>query len=700
MKNASILFFVISLQCFSQNCPLLTLSNYSYTYNEEPTNIVANDFNNDGKKDLVVSFFSYNNFSPYMSVFLQTTANSFNTYTLAGSGGGLSADLNGDNNNDIVGSNMTFLGTGTGSFTSVSNNITGTTLSNSLVDLDNDGKLDLVSSNYNGFITNIYFCKGLGNGTFSATITFTTNASSENIVACNLDGNANKDILLYSSPSPSVTMIKLLSGNGNGTFNAVNTFTLAGDMASNLAVWSTESVKVSDIDNDGSEDIAVAFTGNQFAILKGNNNFTFNAPVYSTVNYFPFALEDFNSDGLKDVIAIQPSSQSAYNVQMLLNNGSNTLVNPVTSTFSCQVACWGSKIVLEDFNNDGKKDYATYTYSGTASNGFMFTNTGCIWPGDANGDGLANDIDVLEMGLHINQTGPARGAPSNTWASFTCAPWPGTTSGGFNLRISDCNGDGTINASDTAAIWLNYGSYHPREDAVTSVTPQLTVIPDQSSVYKGTWGTASVYLGDASSPVTSINGIAFTANYNNTLIQTDSVFVQYIPSFINTNNLNFSKRYFSNGKIHTATTHTLNQNVSGFGKVAVLHYKIKPTLVADSVLNLGLSAAMKMSATGVLTPLTTGTGTLLATVLPTSINHNTVTGGYSLYPNPTSGTFTIKRTTQSNCWLKIYSSLGELVFAKELVKAQEMVSPSLTSGVYFYVISDASGRTSGKLVIE
>ena len=83
-----------------------------------------------------------------------------------------------------------------------------------------------------------------------------------------------------------------------------------------------------------------------------------------------------------------------------------------------------------------------------------------VWPGDINNDGTADNLDVLELGLHYNQIGTARNNLGIVWQAYNAPNWIGTISNGSNLNHSDCNGDGIINNIDTFAIYNNYALTH------------------------------------------------------------------------------------------------------------------------------------------------------------------------------------------------------------------------------------------------
>lgn len=314
-------------------------------------------------------------------------------------------------------------------------------------------------------------------------------------------------------------------------------------------------------------------------------------------------------------------------------------------------------------------------------------NANCqdVWPGDANSDGTADNLDVLELGLHYTQTGTPRASVSNSWQSFYANNWTGTISNGKNVNHSDCNGDGVINVDDTLAIFNNYGLTHVfKQNDTEIINPQLSIMPDQSSVVKGSWGSSSIYLGDVNNNITNINGVAFSVDFDNSLIEPNSIWIEYINSFINAgDNLHFRKLDFINGKIYTATTHTLSNNVNGNGKIAVLHYQIKSNLSNDAVLNLGLTQANQSSASGNITPLTSSTATVLAVANSVGVNNVLGKEFFAIYPNPTSRLLNIKSTIEIQK-VELVTVTGQLVMAEQATNnAHVMDMSKLANGVYF-----------------
>ena len=327
-----------------------------------------------------------------------------------------------------------------------------------------------------------------------------------------------------------------------------------------------------------------------------------------------------------------------------------------------------------------------------------------VWPGDANSDGTADNLDVLELGLHYSQTGPARATTSNSWQSCFSNNWSGTITNGKNLNHSDCNGDGVIDDNDTLAVYNNYGlahSFKPNQQTVTN--PQLSIVPDQAAVVKGNWGSASIYLGDSGSPISGINGIAFTVNFDNALIEANSVWIEYPSSFINASNqnLNFRKLDFAANNLYTATTHTITNNVSGNGLIATLHYQIKSSLATDEVLNLGIVQGYKSDGLGAIMPLTAGTGTLMAMGASVGLNEVAAGNRIGISPNPAQSSVLISSTSDLEK-VEVLNLTGQVLIS-ELAgeKAHHLNIEPLANGVYFIKVYNSSKQFMlKKLVIQ
>ena len=367
---------------------------------------------------------------------------------------------------------------------------------------------------------------------------------------------------------------------------------------------------------------------------------------------------------------------------------------------------------ISQYLNDIPVGNTSYTLSGENACGVstetvnISVDPNCqdVWPGDANSDGIADNLDILELGLHYSQTGPQRATISDSWQSYFSNNWSGNITNGKNLNHSDCNGDGVINGNDTLAIYNNYGFIHVFKPTNTAGVSQITIVADQSSVHKNSWGTASIYLGSSSNPVNNINGLALSLSFENSYIETDSIYVEYIPSFLNglNQNLHFKKIDFFNGNIYTATTHTISSNVNGFGKIAVVHFKINPQLTQNEYLHFNLSSVYKSDSAGIIDNINLvwpSSSETIALSTFAGIKENYVNTFISIAPNPTNGLLAIaSNNVMQNI---IVTNIAEQILLHETSneKSHQLQLQNFAEGIYFVKITFENGQNITKKIV-
>lgn len=270
------------------------------------------------------------------------------SYSLhSGVGGVQAADLNGDGNIDLIGHGNNFgnpfiksyLGDGTGSFTSVSSfNFPGDGLGAiTIADFNEDGKLDVVDISDN--TNRIVFFAGNGDGSFGTAVTFASGNGPRSIAGGDFNADGHEDIVVASYYDASVNVY---FGNGNGTFGSPTTL---------LGTNGPFSVKTADLNGDGVIDIMASEFGgsNRNQVYYGNGNGTFQAPVVtpsvSGIGYSSFG--DFNGDGRIDILSTITGGINIY--EQAANGTFSTVVSSATPGES-------SYVHVADVNEDGKAD--------------------------------------------------------------------------------------------------------------------------------------------------------------------------------------------------------------------------------------------------------------------------------------------------------------------------------------------------------
>jgi hypothetical protein len=204
-------------------------------------------------------------------------------------------------------------------------------------DINNDGRLDLITSSFNG--SDLTLFTGNGKGGFKVLTRVPLAAAPDFVTAANLNGDHFTDLVTVSFTNNSVTV---LLGSGDGTFRST---VYSGGTGPRAAV-------VGDFNGDGKPDIALAKSFDKnITLLFGNGDGTFKGPVNRAVNFTPSDLVagDFNHDGVDDLAAVDFSNDQ---IDVLINNRNATFQSP-------QVYATGSgpsSIAAADIDGDGNLD--------------------------------------------------------------------------------------------------------------------------------------------------------------------------------------------------------------------------------------------------------------------------------------------------------------------------------------------------------
>jgi hypothetical protein len=345
--------------------------NYYLQLAANPSNVIVGDFNHDGKADVETSetILLGNGDGTFQGTPAVTSSLSIQS--------AITGDFNGDGKPDMAvatentSANIVVniqLGDGKGNlepaFSYTLTGFYGTLFGP--VDLNGDGKQDLVCIGFSGFGSGpleIFAMLGNGDGSFGSPITTTTgfNFTLYQVAVGDFNGDGKPDIAITGGD----TNVYVLLGNGDGTFASPVSY-FAG---------ATNSVFSADFNNDGKLDLAVA--GNAgIAIMLGNGDGSFQSPnFFITTNSLVFATADVNNDHNADLLA----DGSVY-----LGNGNGTF--KVIS----QPSVGGG--LLADINGDGKLDLIGSCIPGSGEISYTAI---CLGNGDGTFGGAAYVISTI-----------------------------------------------------------------------------------------------------------------------------------------------------------------------------------------------------------------------------------------------------------------------------------------------------------------
>jgi uncharacterized protein (TIGR03437 family) len=300
-------------------------------------------------------------------------------------------------------------------------------------DFNGDRRTDLVVGHLTATVNQtLTVLLGTGGGSFAAPLTATLNTTFFSLVVTDLNNDGRADLVGSNYLSGGSTQnpnlgIYVMLGNGNGTFGPVRHF--VPSVAFGQPV-------VGDFNGDGKLDLVATSAADTVALFLGDGTGNLAAPATFPLmkfgqfssSYRELAVGDFNSDGRPDLAAANGDHDT---VEILLGNGAGAFGGAV----SFAAGYSPRSLAIGDYNGDGRQDLATLNY---ASNDFMVMLNNCV----ANSNAAAVSVSAADYSRTLATEAIAAvfgTALATSTQAATTLPLP-TTLGGTTLIVRDSFG--------------------------------------------------------------------------------------------------------------------------------------------------------------------------------------------------------------------------------------------------------------------
>lgn len=375
-------------------------------------------------------------------------------------------------------------------------------------------------------------------------------------------------------------------------------------------------------------------------------------------------------------------------------------------------------------------------YDGGFSSGctqFQFCESNCVWPGDANADGIAKEDDLLYLCLGIanGSNGPKRTPTSNLWAPQESEDWGINFFDGKEIKHADCNGDGRLDSLDEFVLAVNFYKElpdyirsqveAPEEKGALYVNIYRNAISTQDSPLKR-YIRAGVMLATEALPFQSLSGISFVVEFDTSLFREPIVNLPIydLPAknFLGSGSeiITLAQAFPKRGQIAFATARK-DGLVAGpaFGHLLDVAMEMRSDAVISSpdsfeFVKLKVFDAYGVTAAGEIITIGVEYDSILVTnmgTIPTPV-HDSFYEKFQveIWPNPNTGNFNLKVSEHDQSLeLVIRDLFGKKVWRGRMPSGQTLQTLSaadyLQSGIYFLEILQHDGHfTTQRLIIK
>jgi len=339
----------------------------------------------------------------------------------------------------------------------------------------------------------------------------------------------------------------------------------------------------------------------------------------------------------------------------------------------------------------------------------------CIWPGDANFDGVVNMEDLLAIGLSMGEVGKPRSNVDLTqWYGQYGEDWNNPfQSLPIDLKHPDTDGDSLITAMDTVAISNFYGKAHSMTSAVAPFYEDEIVLESDLYADPGDLVEMKMVLGTPQDPAEDIYGFTFPFSYNPDVVDSSTVSIEYgTNSWLSYNSpvLNMQRNNFA-GLIESGFTRTNQISATGHGEIGTVRFIVSDDLDGlrdddgEIIFSVGGGTSTVMNSAGQSYGMRIGSANIRIRLKPQEeeTDHPLTADQLKVYPNPTQQNFINVHLNGRRDFerVRVFDMTGRLMYDSNQVLSNHLQVPTgnLHNGMYVLSVVTPDGLLTKKFEV-
>ena len=323
---------------------------------------------------------------------------------------------------------------------------------------------------------------------------------------------------------------------------------------------------------------------------------------------------------------------------------------------------------------------------------------GCVWPGDANLDLEANHYDILPMGLHYGETGPAREEVSSDWRGHESQDWSSNLWGDVNNKHGDADGNGVIDIEDIFIVEQNFAYSHPWQPRAKTAN-QLSIDWDVDDLDVGETAVLTVSIPDSID--VTMYGVGFEIDLDPATFDYNTIVYDFSNSFLGTESTDLITFGFEDehlGEIYIAESRNDHEEITGNGELVTIYV----TAIANSS-NAGAVLTTEGGVTAEGDTVQFNGAEDVAGVNSIEERDGYMVKDLMVFPNPTQGvvSYNLPVSTDSDYVIEVYNNVGALVHSTSQTGGGTVTTSfdEYESGIYTLQVSHEKVKYKQKVVL-